>query len=41
MNEEKTHDRDCWCEKCWEFKLENPEIMDGYEKEEKPNRKLV
>ena len=28
MYEEKiTHDRSCWCESCWWFKLENPEII--------------
>ena len=31
MSEERIHDRDCWCESCFYWKLENPEIMDEYE----------
>ena len=26
--ENKLHNRSCWCEPCWWFKLENPEIVE-------------
>ena len=26
--ENKLHNRDCWCESCFEWKLEKPEIVE-------------
>ena len=34
FKKEVMHDRGCWCPSCFYWKLENPEIMDGNEKEE-------